>query len=214
MGGWADEPDTARRDVLTWSGGRSRRPPTIRRCSCWLPGLWKSSWRISARRSRWSTTRFHLMPEQCNGLDVERLLEILRGSTDTAIEHFETSLQLDPRTPLRPFHHTGIGASYFFQAPVRSRRWRCWPGRFGRFRPMSRQHGSLRLVMPIWSGSTIRRDSDGPSARDRLASYAIGGKFFSANPRSASSSCPAFGARRARRFDEDHRLAAILASEG
>jgi len=24
-------------------------------------------------------------------------------------------LRLDPRTPLRPFHHTGLGACYFFQ---------------------------------------------------------------------------------------------------
>jgi adenylate cyclase len=42
-------------------------------------------------------------------------LRLFAGSTDAAIEHFEISLRLDPRTPLRSFHHTGLGACYFFQ---------------------------------------------------------------------------------------------------
>ena len=29
--------------------------------------------------------------------------------------HYETSLRLDPHTPLRPFINTGLGACYFFQ---------------------------------------------------------------------------------------------------
>ena len=42
-------------------------------------------------------------------------LRLWAGLLDLAIEHFETSLRLDPRTPLRPFHQTGIGAAYFMQ---------------------------------------------------------------------------------------------------
>jgi TolB-like protein/class 3 adenylate cyclase/tetratricopeptide (TPR) repeat protein len=42
-------------------------------------------------------------------------LRLFAGSTEMSIEHFETSLRLDPRTPLRPFLDTGIAACYFFQ---------------------------------------------------------------------------------------------------
>jgi tetratricopeptide (TPR) repeat protein len=42
-------------------------------------------------------------------------LRLFAGSTDLALSHFETSLRLDPRSPLRPFHETGIGSCYFFQ---------------------------------------------------------------------------------------------------
>jgi adenylate cyclase len=42
-------------------------------------------------------------------------LRLFTGSADTAIEHFEKSLRLDPRTPMRHFHQAGLGACYFFQ---------------------------------------------------------------------------------------------------
>ena len=42
-------------------------------------------------------------------------IRLFAGSTDEAIEHFQRSLRLDPRTPLRPFHHTGLGSCYFLQ---------------------------------------------------------------------------------------------------
>jgi adenylate cyclase len=37
------------------------------------------------------------------------------GEADPAIEHFETSLRLDPRTTRRAFHLTGVGICHFFQ---------------------------------------------------------------------------------------------------
>ena len=42
-------------------------------------------------------------------------LRLFSGSAEIAIEHFEKSLRLDPRTPRRPFHQGGLGACYFFQ---------------------------------------------------------------------------------------------------
>jgi tetratricopeptide (TPR) repeat protein len=42
-------------------------------------------------------------------------LRLFAGSTETAIEHFEKSLRLNPRTPLRHFYDTGLGACYFLQ---------------------------------------------------------------------------------------------------
>jgi Tetratricopeptide repeat len=42
-------------------------------------------------------------------------IKLFAGSTDVAIEHFQTSLRLDPRTTLRPFTDTGIGCCYFLQ---------------------------------------------------------------------------------------------------
>ena len=42
-------------------------------------------------------------------------LRLFSGSAEVAIEHFEKSLRLDPRTPRRPFHQAGLGACYFFQ---------------------------------------------------------------------------------------------------
>jgi hypothetical protein len=42
-------------------------------------------------------------------------IRLFAGSIDEAIEHFQTSLRLDPRTPARPFHDTGIGCCYFLQ---------------------------------------------------------------------------------------------------
>ena len=42
-------------------------------------------------------------------------LRLFSGSAEIAIEHFEKSLRLDPRTPNRPFHQAGLGACYFFQ---------------------------------------------------------------------------------------------------
>jgi tetratricopeptide (TPR) repeat protein len=42
-------------------------------------------------------------------------LRLFTGAADTAIEHFEKSLRLDPRTPRRPFHQAGLGACYFFK---------------------------------------------------------------------------------------------------
>ncbi|MDE2376857.1 MAG: adenylate/guanylate cyclase domain-containing protein [Bradyrhizobium sp.] len=37
------------------------------------------------------------------------------GQSDLAIEHFETSLRLDPRTARKAFHWTGMGLCHFFQ---------------------------------------------------------------------------------------------------
>jgi adenylate cyclase len=42
-------------------------------------------------------------------------IRTVSGEADLAIEHFETSLRLDPRTTRRAFHLTGMGISHFFQ---------------------------------------------------------------------------------------------------
>jgi hypothetical protein len=164
----------------------------------------------SRRGARHGRPRAFTQSESATGWMWSGFLRLFAGSTATAIEHFETSLRLDPHTPLRPFHHTGLGAAIFSSAASMRRR-RCWPGRSGRFRPMSRQPGCLRLITPIWSDSTMREGSSticAPQARQLCHRV----KFFSANRRNASSSSRVFGARRARRFDGDQRLTTILAS--
>jgi adenylate cyclase len=41
-------------------------------------------------------------------------LRLFAGRADIAIEHFETALRLDPRSPLRAIHLAGIGGAHFF----------------------------------------------------------------------------------------------------
>jgi adenylate cyclase len=42
-------------------------------------------------------------------------IRTVSGEADLAIEHFETSLRLDPRAPRRAFHLTGMGICHFWQ---------------------------------------------------------------------------------------------------
>jgi tetratricopeptide (TPR) repeat protein len=56
-----------------------------------------------------------LSPSSAYAWFLSGFLRLFTGSADTAIEHFEKSLRLDPRTPRRPFHQAGLGACYFFQ---------------------------------------------------------------------------------------------------
>ena len=99
-------------------------------------------------------------------------LRLFAGSTETAIERFEKHA-VNPRTPLRHFHHTGLGACYFLQRRL-TRPPRCWRDRCGRCRPMLRQPISSRPATPIWSRWTMRR-GPGPFAVDRISSGAASG---------------------------------------
>ena len=43
-------------------------------------------------------------------------MRTVSGESDLAIEHFETSMRLDPRMARRAFHLTGLGMCHFFEA--------------------------------------------------------------------------------------------------
>jgi TolB-like protein/class 3 adenylate cyclase/Flp pilus assembly protein TadD len=55
-----------------------------------------------------------LSPSYAGGWFWSGYIRLFAGFPDLAIEHFQTSLRLDPRTPLRPFHLTGTGMAHFF----------------------------------------------------------------------------------------------------
>ena len=99
----------------TWSGGRSRSPPTIRRSLYGLRGSLEVVVEDLGEALAMVDHALSLNPSSATGWIWSGFLRLFAGSTDTAIEHFKTSLRLDPHTPLRPFHHTGLGACYFFQ---------------------------------------------------------------------------------------------------
>ena len=42
-------------------------------------------------------------------------MRTVSGESDRAIEHFETSMRLDPRMTRRAFHLTGLGMCHFFE---------------------------------------------------------------------------------------------------
>jgi adenylate cyclase len=42
-------------------------------------------------------------------------MRTVSGESDLAIEHFETSMRLDPRMTRRAFHFTGLGMCHFFE---------------------------------------------------------------------------------------------------
>jgi hypothetical protein len=68
----------------------------------------------------WATTgamsQQRIMPRaRCSGF-----LRLFSGSAEIAIEHFEKSLRLDPRTPRRPFHQAGLGACQALPADARA----------------------------------------------------------------------------------------------
>jgi len=115
MGDWADEPETARRDVLDLVRRAVRAAPDDPEVLVWAAGSLEAVVEDLGEALAMVDYALSLNPSSAIGWMWSGFLRLFAGSTDAAIEHFETSLRLDPRTPLRSFHHTGLGACYFFQ---------------------------------------------------------------------------------------------------
>ena len=138
---------------------------------------------------------------------LERVFRLFAGATDLAIEHFKKSLRLDPRTPLRLFHDTGLGALRFM------------PRRLDEAAALL--VGSLRQVPTYVTTSWVLASCYGHMGRlddaRRIVDHLrdIGSPIMppptccSANLDSASFSSRACGAPLATQCDWDHRLIVI-----
>ena len=96
-------------------GRRSRRPPDDPEVLVWAAGTLDLVGEDIGRSLAMLDHALTLNPSNAFGWFWSGFLRLFAGSTETAIEHFEKSLRLDPRTPLRHFYDTGLGACYFVQ---------------------------------------------------------------------------------------------------
>jgi adenylate cyclase len=113
--GWAPDTESARRESLEFARRAVQAAPDDPNALASVAGALHSLGEPidgAIALIELSTT---LNPSSTFGWFWSGFLRLFAGSTEVAIEHFETSLRLDPRTPLRPFLDTGIGTCYFFQ---------------------------------------------------------------------------------------------------
>jgi adenylate cyclase len=114
-GGWAEDPETDRREALNLVRRAVRAAPddpeVLARAAGTLDLVGEDIGRSLAMLDHALT----LDPSNARGWFWSGFLRLFAGSTETAIEHFEKSLRLDPRTPVRHFYDTGLGACYFLQ---------------------------------------------------------------------------------------------------
>jgi tetratricopeptide (TPR) repeat protein len=109
-GGWADDLETAKCEGTEFAWRAARAAPNDSYVISTAAGaldLFDEEYLIDQALA--------LSPSSAYAWFWSGFLRLFTGSADTAIEHFEKSLRLDPRTPRRPFHQAGLGACYFFQ---------------------------------------------------------------------------------------------------
>jgi adenylate cyclase len=114
-GGWAKDPETVQREGMEFARRAVRAAPdepTVLALAAGSLEIFGEDIRVSLAMIDQSLA---LNPSGAYSWFWSGFLRLFAGSTDLALEHFETSLRLDPRTPMRMFHHTGIGACYFIQ---------------------------------------------------------------------------------------------------
>jgi adenylate cyclase len=114
-GGWSEDSEIDRREALDLVRRAVKAAPddpeVLVRAAGTLDLLGEDIGRSLAMLDHALT----LNPSNAFGWFWSGFLRLFAGSTETAIEHFEKSLRLDPRTPRRHFHDTGLGACYFLQ---------------------------------------------------------------------------------------------------
>jgi len=115
MGGWADEPETARREVLDLVRRAVKAAPDDPGVLAYAAGSLEVVVENLGEALAMIDHALSLNPSSALGWFWSGFLRLFAGTTDMAIMHYETSLRLDPHTPLRPFINTGLGACYFFQ---------------------------------------------------------------------------------------------------
>ena len=114
-GGWADDPETDRREALDLVRQAVKAAPDDPEVLVWAAGTLDLVGEDIGRSLAMLDHALTLNPSNAFGWFWSGFLRLFAGSTETAIEHFEKSLRLDPRTPLRHFYDTGLGACYFLQ---------------------------------------------------------------------------------------------------
>jgi len=114
-GGWAEDPETDRREALDLVRRAVKAAPDDPEVLVWAAGTLDLVGEDIGRSLAMLDHALALNPSNAFGWFWSGFLRLFAGSTETAIEHFEKSLRLDPRTPLRHFYDTGLGACYFLQ---------------------------------------------------------------------------------------------------
>jgi tetratricopeptide (TPR) repeat protein len=109
-GGWADDPETDRREALDLVRQAVKAAPDDPEVLVWAAGTLDLVGEDIGRSLAMLDHALTLNPSNAFGWFWSGFLRLFAGSTETAIEHFEKSLRLDPRTPLRHFYDTGLGA--------------------------------------------------------------------------------------------------------
>jgi tetratricopeptide (TPR) repeat protein len=159
---WAEDPETDRREALDLVRRAVKTAPDDPEVLVWAAGTLDLVGEDIGPSLAMLDHALILNPSSAFGWVWSGFLRLFAGSTETAIKHFEKSLRLDPRTPLRPFHHTGLGACYFLQR------------RFDEAAALLA--GSLRQVPTYPYGAAGRcRGDPGPFAVDRISSDAAAG---------------------------------------
>ena len=114
-GGWTDDPEIARRDGFDLARRAMRAAPDDPTVLVFAAGTLDILGEDIATPLAMVDQALSLNPSGAYGWFWSGFFRLFAGATDLAIEHFKKSLRLDPRTPLRPFHDTGLGACYFMQ---------------------------------------------------------------------------------------------------
>jgi adenylate cyclase len=114
-GAWAGDPETDRREALDLVRRAVQAAPDDPGVLVWAAGTLDLLGEDIGRSLAMLDHALTLNPSSAFGWFWSGFLRLFAGSTEAAIQHFEKSLRLDPRTPLRHFHDTGLGACYFLQ---------------------------------------------------------------------------------------------------
>jgi adenylate cyclase len=114
-GGWAEDPETDRREALDLVRRAVKAAPDDPEVLVWAAGTLDILGGDIGRSLAMLDHALTLNPSNAFGWFWSGFLQLFAGSTEKSIEHFEKSLRLDPRTPLRHFYDTGLGACYFLQ---------------------------------------------------------------------------------------------------
>jgi adenylate cyclase len=114
-GGWSKDSEIDRREALDLVRRAIKAAPDDPEVLVWAAGTLDLLGEDIGRSLAMLDHALTLNPSNAFGWFWSGFLRLFAGSTETAIEHFEKSLRLDPRTPRRHFHDTGLGACYFLQ---------------------------------------------------------------------------------------------------
>ena len=114
-GGWAEDLETAKREGIEYAWRAARCAPNDSYVISTAAGALDLFDEEYQPLLALIDQALALSPSSAYAWFWSGFLRLFSGSADTAIEHFEKSLRLDPRTPRRPFLQAGLGACYFFQ---------------------------------------------------------------------------------------------------
>jgi adenylate cyclase len=115
LGGWATDRESVRREGIEFGRRAVQATPDDPNVLAWVAGAFHGFEESIDSAIALIDRSIALNPSGASSWFWSGFLRLFAGSTDLALAHFESSLRLDPRTPLRPFLDTGVGACYFFQ---------------------------------------------------------------------------------------------------